>query len=189
MNLSDEIEVETIELPDALEFTLKWEIRLWQGVLGPAIILVVLSYYWFTTRYLIFEILIGAVVFFGVGAYALKQGGEMKLRVESDGLRVVGNQGFLFSKNFELAATDITRIRYFIEPEGGSGGLYVWHGWATACLLPGLSAMQSDMIVSAISKRFPHLPTELSSSAGWRGEKLIELGLSKLDREDSDSKS
>jgi len=190
MNFSGDVEIKTLELPDAVEFTVTRDDSIYESVVAPVVTAFVLWYIWraATNGWPRIFVIFAAVT--AVAYYIAKRihGREITLRVESGGLAAKGNMDRLFSTTFELAAADITKIRYYTGGEGGAGGLYVWYGWANACVLPGISSDQADSIVEAIARRFPHLPTEFSSSAGWRGEKLIELGLSKLNQKDTERK-
>jgi len=183
MQFSGEIQVKTVEFSDALEFTVTREDSLYGLVFGPVIALAVLYLFWRIAQGWSRIVLI-VMAIFSVLAYLANRlhGRETKLRVTSEGLIAEGNLGRLFVTRFELAATDITKIRFHTVGEGDKPGLYVWHGWASACVLPGVDPQQADSIVDAIGRKLPELPTEHSESLAWRGEKLIELGLSKIDR-------
>ena len=111
------------------------------------------------------------------------------MRISNDEVISEGNLGKVFSTTFRLAAEDMTSIGYYDGGEGGTGGMYVRSGWANSCLIPNISRELVDSMIDVIARRFPTLPTEHSESLKWRGEKLIELGLSKLNRGDSDTKS
>ncbi len=189
MNFSSDIEVKTVELPDALEFTVTREGGSYEYVVAPVIGLAMLWYFWKLGGLLI-HVFVAVVLVATVLSYIANRlhGRESKLLVREDGIIARGNLGRIFSTRFQVTAVDITKIRFGTDGEAGNPGLYVWQGWASTCVLPGIGSKQADDIVEIIARRFPHLPTELSTSAGWRGERLIELGLSKLNREDSDKR-
>jgi hypothetical protein len=185
MKFSGDVEVKTLELPDALEFTVTREAGLYESVVAPVITFVVLYFFWGIAQGWN-RIVLLLIVISSAASYIASRlhGRKTKLRVTSEEIVAEGNLDSTFLTSIRLAAVDITAIRYFDGGEGGTPGLYVRHGWTSACLVPYLSRVDTDSIIDAIARRFPHLPTEHSSSLGWRGEPLIELGLSKLNRDD-----
>jgi hypothetical protein len=189
MNFSGDVEIKTSELPDALEFDVTREGSLYESVFAPVITFVALYFFWKIAHGWSRIILIFIAVSSAAPYVANRlQGRESKLRLTSEEVTAEGNIGRVLSTKFRIAATDVTAIRFEPGGEGGTPGLYVRHGWAGTCVIPNLNSEQADLIVDAIARRFPHLPTEHSDSKSWLGDRPIELGLSKLDRDDSEKK-
>ncbi len=185
MNFSSDVEVKTVELPDALEFTVTREKDWGTNVIAPGLGLFALWWFFWRIGNLWLRIISGVTAGITALSYAANRlhGRETRLRVTSEELAAEGNLGRIFSTRFRIAAADLSSIRFDDGGEGGTGGLYVWHGWSCACILPGVSREQADSIVDAIARKFPLLPTERSDSKSWLGDRPIELGLSKLNRE------
>jgi hypothetical protein len=190
MKLSGDVELRTTELSDALQFVVIRDSSLYEEVLAPVIILVALWYFW-KIAFGLYRLILIFVAISGVTGYVANKlhGRETRILIREDGIIAKGNLGRIFSTHFQVMASDISRIRFGTIGEDGPSGLCVWQGGTMTCVLPGINEEQADSIVEQISQRFPLLPTEHSSSLSWRGEPLIDLKLSKLNRQDSDKRS
>jgi hypothetical protein len=191
MQLLGKVELSALNLPDALEFTATREDDWVTYLIAPGFGLVVLWWFFWRNGTPWPRLISGVAAGVTVLSYIANRlhGRETKLRVTNEELAAEGNLGRIFLTRYRIATADLSSIRYDDGGDGGIGGLYIWHGWTSACVLPGVSREQADSIVDAIARRFPHLPTERSESKSWLGDTPIELGLSKLNREDSESKS
>src|SRR5512146_466606 len=156
MSFSNDVEVKTVELPDALEFTVTREDGLYAVVFAPAIAFVGFWYFWKVTPAGWPHIVMLFIAISSAASYVASKlhGRETRLRVTSDEIIAEGNLGRIFSTNFRLAASDIVAIRFNPGGDGDTQGLYVWHGWTNACVVPGISRAQADSIVEAIARRF-----------------------------------
>jgi len=190
MKLLGKVELSSFELPDALEFTVTREEDWVTYFIAPGLGLFALWWFFWRIGTPWLRIISGVAAAVTAFSYVANwiQGRETKLRVTSEELAAKGNLSRIFTTNFQVAAADLSSIRYDDGGDGGFAGLYVWRGWTCTCVLPGVSREQADSIVDAIARRFPDLPTERSKGKGWLGDKPIELGLSKLNREDTDKK-
>jgi hypothetical protein len=184
MSLLGDVELKTTELPDALEFTVSREDRLLEIVGIPAITIIVMWAFFWRTGNLWLRVISGSAVGFTIlVAFAnWIQGGETKLCVTLDGVIAEGNLGQLFSTSISVAIADISSIGFYDGGgDGGISGLYVRRGWRFLPVLPHLSQEQSQLVVDAITKKFPGIPAEsaLNPYLFGDGGRLTSLGLSK----------
>jgi len=183
MSLLGNVELKTTELPDALEFTATRETSLLETVVIPVIAVIVMGMFWLTGNLWLRIISGSAVAFTAFAAFAnWRQGAVTKLRVSLDGVIARGNLGQLFSTSVSVAVADISSIGYYRGGgDDGISGLYVRHGWTFTPLLPHLSPEQSQLVVDAITHKFPGVPAEstLNTNLFGDGGRLITLGLSK----------
>ena len=184
MSLLGNVELKTLELPDALEFTVMREDSLLETVGIPAITIILMWAFFWRNGNLWLRFISGSAVCFTILAALANriQGGETKLRVTIEGVVAEGNLGQLFTKSVSVAVADISSIGYYDGGgDGGIFGLYVRYGWRFTPLLPRLSPEQSQQVVDAINRKFPGMPAEgtLNPYVFGDGGRLIGLGLSK----------
>ncbi|WP_348262337.1 hypothetical protein P8935_21385 [Telmatobacter sp. DSM 110680] len=192
MSLVSKVELKTVELPDALEFTVSREDGLLESVAFPVFAFFVLWMFW-RMGTLWIHILAGIAAASTSLTLLVNwiQGGETKLRVTRDEIRAEGNLGQLFSTSVTIPATDVTSIRFDNGGDGGISGLYVRHGWRFTPVLPRLTAEQSKTVIEAIRQKFPEIPADSGtkfslSSLFESGAELTTLNLSNSSTEDLD---
>lgn len=183
MSLLGDVELKTTELPDALEFTVRREDRLLEIVGIPAITIIVMWAFFWRGGNLWLRFIAGSAVGFTILAAFANwiQGGETRLRVTLDGVIAEGNLGQLFSTSISVAIADISSIGFYDGGGDGISGLYVRQAWRFLPALPHLSQQQSQLVVDAITKKFPGIPAEstLNPYLFGDGGRLTSLGLSK----------
>lgn len=184
MSLLGNVELKTTELPDALEFTAVREDSLLETVGIPAVTIVVMWAFFWRTGNLWLRIISGSATGFTIlAAFAnWTQGGETRLRVTLDGVIAEGNLGQLFSTSVSVAIAEISSIGFYDGGgDGGISGLYVRRGLRFLPVLPRLSREQSQLVVDAITRKFPRIPAESALNPYWFGDggRLVRLGLSK----------
>lgn len=184
MNLLGDVELKITELPDALEFIVVREGSLLETVGIPAITIIIMWAFFWRTGNLWLRFISGSAVGFTILAAFANwiQGGETKLRVTLEGVIAEGNLGQLFSTSISVAIADISSIGYYDGGgDDGTPGLYVRHGWRFQPVLPRLSREQSQLVVDAITEKFPGIPAEAALNPYLFGDggRLISLGLSK----------
>lgn len=88
-----------------------------------------------------------------------------------------------FGLNTSIAWTNVTSLSFRPEMSQGEGetlpsGLYAEKEWGAACLVPYIDQAQTELLIAAIEKRFPHLPfaTTSSGSSLFRDD-LVRLNL------------
>lgn len=191
MQLLGQVETKAVELPNALEFTASRDAGLIETLAIPAFTLVVLWWFWRTGNLWLRTISGVAAAFTLLAAVANRiQGGETRLRVTSDELLAQGNLGKLFSTHEKIAVSSVSSLRY--DPGGdGISGLYARHGWRSTLLLPYLTPDQTNALIGAIHRKFPHIPTEPYSPFSIselgifnEGSEITTLGLSDSRKED-----
>jgi hypothetical protein len=119
-------EINSIELPNALEFTvvrvLGWFDWFAWIVLAPS----VLWMFWRAGSLWTHAVAIFAGVSTAVYLTAnWLQGKETRLRVTSDEILAEGNLGRLFTTTIRIPASEVSSRRYFSDPEGDSSGVQV----------------------------------------------------------------
>ena len=162
MSLQGDVEVKTIELRDALEFTALRESSAIEGFLAPAFALIVLCWFWFNGNLWI-RILtaIGAAWTVAAGIADRVHGGETTLRITIEGVIANGNLGHFWSTHEQVGIVDLAAIRYHPgDGEGETAGLYAHLDWGRRMLLPNISAEQANVIIEAIRQKFPGIPAE-----------------------------
>ena len=186
MSLRGKVELKTVELPDAIEFTVSREESVVEQVVFPALALFVLVWFW-SIGSLYPRIL---AVFAGVASAAAwianrMQGGETTLRVTYDGLVADGNLGHLFSTHEGVGVGELSSIRYLVGGDGEVSGLSARLDWRTVMLLPHISADQANLIIDKIRHKFPGIPAEPYAPFSMsdlsifdRGSDITTLGLS-----------
>ncbi len=193
MSLLGKVELKTTELPDALEFTVTREGALLETVAIPAITIIVMWAFFWRTGNLWLRIISGSAVgFTALAAFAnWKQGRETKLRVTLDGVTARGNLGQLFSTSVAVPMRNISSIGFYDGGGDGISGLYVRRGWRLCLVLPRLSKEQSQLVLDAITKKFPGIPAKnaLNSSLFGDGGRLISQGFSGSDTQDSNKRT
>ena len=190
MSLLGNVELKTSEFPDALEFTVTRDDGLLETIAIPAITIVVMWLFWRTGNLWLRFISGCAVGLTALAAFAnWKQGRETKLRVTLEGVTARGNLGQLFATSVAVALGDISSIGFYDGGGDGISGLYVRRGWRFCLLLPRLSKEQSQLVVDAITKRFPGIPTKTGLNPSLFGDrgKLISLGHTGTDTRTSTS--
>jgi uncharacterized membrane protein YeaQ/YmgE (transglycosylase-associated protein family) len=192
MKLVGRVELKTMELPDALEFTIEREYGWFEIVLGLAITFLALWLFWrvhTAIAHLLVVAISGAVV---VSVIAQRvQGRSTRLRVTSDGLYAVGNLDKLFTIKLRIPYSEIASFEYNFADEGASGGIYVKHRGSRTCVLPGLDEDQGVSVKNAIFEKFPDLvPEDTSPESLLYGNEseLTTLGLSASDSKEDESK-
>ena len=160
MNLLGNVELSTVELPDALEFTVTRERSSLVYVGIPCLAAGAYWLFWRTGVLWLqlisaFAALLTALTF----ATDIAHGKETKFRVTRGELVAEGNLGRLFTTEIRIPASTVKRIRF---DEGGEGisGLYVRHGWRLTCTLPYVNRLQAQSVIETIQRRFPELPIE-----------------------------
>ncbi len=184
MNLLGNVELMTTEFPDALEFTVTREGALLETVVIPAITIIVMWAFFWRTGNLWLRIISGSAAGFTIFAAFANwiQGGKTKLRVTLEGVMAEGSLGQLFSTSVSVAIADISSIGFYDGGgDGGISGLYVRHGWRFTPVLPRLSREQAQLVVDAITNKFPGIPADSALNAHLFGDggRLTSLGLSK----------
>jgi hypothetical protein len=172
MSLFRKVEVTTVELPNALEFSITREDGLFEQIVAPCLAALVLWIFWKTGSTWV-RLITGFAGVTTVLAFVanLLQGRETMLRVTSDELFAEGNLGRLLLTSVGIPAADISSI-YF--DTGGEGD-----GWSSTRVLPGLSREQAVAIIDAIARKFPQLATSNGpTSFLYNSDPLTSLGLS-----------
>ena len=182
MRLFGRVELTTVELPNALEFSISRESGLVEWAGGMVIGLLGLWMFWKVNTP--FSRLIVVVVCVAAAASAIAswvQGGSTKLRVTADELFAEGNLNKLFSTEVRIPASEIASLGHNVGNDGEPSVLYVKHGWSRTCVLSGLDADQGSSVTSAIFDKFPEIAPEDTSPGsplyGTQSE-LTTLGLS-----------
>lgn len=183
----------TVELPNALEFSISRESGWLDWAASPLIVLLVIWMFWKMNTS--FSRLIAAVVCVSAAASAIAtwiQGGSTKLRITSDELFAEGNLNKMFSTEVRIPVSEIESLGYNVGDEGEPSGLYVRHGWSHTCVLPGLEGDQASSVTTAIFDKFPEIAPEDTSPGsplyGTQSE-LTTLGLSDSQSERPKTKS
>lgn len=181
MNLFGRTEFTSIELPDALEFSIVHEVGLFEQCLFVAIPCIFL---WVSSRasnsIVSIFFLLGCVSSAAYGVANWIHGRETHLRVRSGGLTAEGNLRRLAKTSLAYATDEINWLRWESGGEDGPTGLYVGRGWSSACVLPDINKEQAQMIRDRISARFPQFPLgDESSGLFGSADELTTLGLSK----------
>jgi hypothetical protein len=191
MKLVGGVELKTIELPDALEFTVEREYGWFEIVVGFAITLLALWLFWRVNTLFthLLVVAISAVVVVSVVAHRV-QGSSTKLRLTSDELFAEGNLDRLFRRQLRIPYREIKSLEFSFVDEGASGGIYVKHRGNFSCVLPGLDEEQGRTVTNAIFEKFPDLvPTDTSPGSFLYGaaSELTSLGLSATDSKEKNS--
>jgi hypothetical protein len=182
-----QVEVTTIELPEALLFRVQREGTWIFGLAGMAVTIFLASLGWSRLP----------LVFFAFGLVGLAsvvvnwmRGGKAELRVTASELVATGNLESMFATEIRVPASDVTSLEWNSEGESGPGGLCVKRGWTVICVLPGLDEDQANGIAEAILKRFPAIGGIDRSPASFlfgSDGGLITLGLSGPEDESSET--
>lgn len=190
MTFYNTVELKSVELPNALEFTISRESGWLEPIVVPVVTAFVLWIFWRTGA--LWSRIIAVVVGSSTALSLLAswfQGRETTLRATEDELIAEGNLGRLFSTEIRIAISDVLWIGYDSGGEGGTSGLYVRIRWGRTCVLPGLSPEQAQSVVDCIERRFPEIPTEYEGSLLlWDGGPLTQLKLSDRAHKDSERK-
>jgi len=192
MALLGRTELTTVELPNALEFTIIGEHGWLELIAMPAGILFVSWMFWRIDTP--FTRIIVAIIVVSTAASAIAswiQGGSTKLRVTQEELFAEGNLNKLFTTEIRIPASEIESLGYMVGDEGEPGGFYVNRRWSRTCVLPGLNRDQGASVTNAIFKKFPYFAPEYigSGSLGYGTKsELISLGLSASDSKEDESK-
>lgn len=179
MGIVGKTEITTVELPNALEFSITREDGLFEQIVAPCLAALALWMFWKTGQ--LGRLIAGFAGVTTVLAFVANwlQGRGTMLRVTSDELFAEGNLGRLFSTSVRIPAADISSIYFYMSGEGDDSGLYVRHGWSSTRVLPCLTEEQADTIVDAIAAKFPQLPTSNGpTSFLFNSDPLTSLGLS-----------
>ena len=192
MNLLGNVELNTTELPDALEFNVVRESSLLETVGIPAIAIILLWAFFWRTGSPWLRLISGCAAGFTVFASFAnwRQGGETKLSVTTESVAAEGNLGQVSSGSVSAAIADISSIGYYGGGGDGIPGLYARQKWRFTLLLPHLSAEQSQQVTDAIKKKFPEIPAESALNTYLFGDdgSLISLGLAKSDTTNPDER-
>jgi hypothetical protein len=188
MRLLGHIELTTVELPNALEFTLVRERGEYELILAPAIVLFVCWWIWrIGTPFNRIIITVILVVSAASAIASWIQGGTTKLRVTSEEFHAEGNLRKLFSTEARIPVSEIESIGHIVADEGEPGGFYVNRKWSRVCVLSGLNRDQGASVTNAIFRKFPYLVPEY---IGWGAPDsesqtdLISLGITASDPKD-----
>lgn len=166
MSARDQIELECVELPDALEFTVTRH-RGWASMaLFPLLAIVVVAWLW-TTGMLPLRIMAVLGLASSAVAYVTNfmHGNRTKLRVTENELIAKGNFGQLFQRELRIDAGELTLLQWEPVAEGDDSGLYARWGWHHRCLLANITSAQAEGIRHAIADKFPKLRVFDSSPA------------------------
>jgi hypothetical protein len=145
-------EVSSVELPNALEFTIVRVLGWFDWLAWIVLMPTVLWMFWRTHSLLAHAIAIFAGV--STAAYLIAnflQGKETKLRVTSDEILAEGNLGKFFTTTIRIPASEVASLRYFQDAEGNSRGVQV----NSKYVLPGVSKEQGESVIRAITRKFP----------------------------------
>lgn len=198
MQLRGKVELNTVELPDALEITVSRDDGAIESIAFPIFAFVVLAWFWVIGRTWWPRILASIAAISTVAGYISNwiQGGKTTLRVTRDELLAEGNLGRLFSTHEKIPVSNVASIGYDSGGDGGISGLYVRDGWRSTSLLPNLSPEQVNAVIETIHQKFPNIPIQpyspfTISDLGIfsSGDQMTTLGLSNRGRDDGDPQS
>jgi hypothetical protein len=185
MAARDQVDLNCVESPDALEFTVKRE-RGWVTViLFPVFAFVVLVWLW---RLGSLPLHIMAAVAGAATAITLVanwiHGNDTTLRVTADELVVRGNLNTWFRREVRIDASQLKSLRWESGGEADSG-LYARWPWNCRCILAEISPEQAETIRDAVAGKFPEIkigdPPPASFPFG------NESGVTRLGLSDSES--
>jgi hypothetical protein len=161
MRYLSKVDLETLELANALEFTVSREDGLLETLGIPIFALIVLWYFW-RTGTLWLRIIAGAAAFATVFISTANrvQGGKTRLRVTREEFLAEGNLGRLFTTTIKIPTSNVSAIRFDDGGDGGISGLYVRHGWRNTPVLPRLNREQTRNVIEAIRTKFPEIPVK-----------------------------
>lgn len=188
MKATDQVDLNYIEQPDALEFSITRKRGWLSTALGLIIALLAVCLFWRTGRVpvQIMAILAGAGCAISFVANWI-HGSQTRLRVTSGGLVVRGNLNSWFRNELSIDSNELTSLEWQSGGEGGDSGLYARWGWQFRCLIADITPQQAAIIRDAIAKKFPELQLGDSSPGSFLfGD---ESGLTSLGLSDPDSDS
>jgi len=194
MPIQSKVELNTIEFPDALEFTVSREEGMAERVVFPIFALIVFVWFWSIGSLWPRIIAAFAGLSFAASLIANRvQGGKSILRVTVDGLVADGNLRRPFSTHEEVGAGELSSIRYFLGGDGEISGLAAQLSWRSVVLLPHISTDQANAIMETINRKFSSMPIEHYSALSLsdvlplfgRGDQVTKLGLSGSDENTS----
>jgi hypothetical protein len=176
------VQLTTVELPDALEFSVVREYGWLEWAIGLVLTLMLIWLFWrFNT---LITHLFAAVICAAAAAAVIAiwvQGRSTKLRVTSDEILAEGNINKIFSSEMRIPVSEVKWLRFEAGGDNAPSGLYLRHGWSHTCLLPGLDKNQGIAVVSAIFAKFPEIvPEDKRGGSVLYGSEsgLTSLGLS-----------
>jgi hypothetical protein len=150
-------ELKIDDLDDELQFTLSREIGWIEIVLEAGAISGFAIYAILQQR-----ILLGLCCAIGIGALLINWalGPTTVFRISARGVVATGNLRRWSAADVEIAASEIKSIGWSFGGENSPGGIYVWHGWKSTCVLPGISRNRAQAAIDAIKAKFPQFTIE-----------------------------
>ena len=148
------IELQTIELPDKLQFVFGYQAG-WGDLAAPtAAFLIILGWAWSTEHYIPGAIVL--VAFIVLALYWLNIT-PTRLSVSTHELVTRGNHTRNVHNEITIPVSDVQSLRFLPAGNQGPAGLYALRGSKQTCLIPGISSEESTAMVRLIRKKFPQI--------------------------------
>ncbi len=157
------VDLETRELPDALEFVVTRVTGWVELVLGAGLTIFVVGIFWRSGgafAWIIAALAVFASLYLFLSIWIHR--GKTRLLVTSKEISAEGNLHRWFSSKLHIPTAELKSLKW---DSGGEGdrGLYARRAWSYDCVLPEISEQQAQSIRDAIANKFPHIRIDENS--------------------------